>query len=138
MSMQTEITSVALILQFYLLFKVRSIFFPPLELESLLLTNLYNCAFIICNVQHMNILDLDENATLLTSIFISLLEIGSINMRLSRLKKNLMKYIITPLLKNRNSWKASIKVVDDVTTKLFVGVPSDDEDSNGDYVDQGK
>ncbi|RHZ75888.1 hypothetical protein Glove_208g66 [Diversispora epigaea] len=72
-------------------------------------------------------LDIDESATLLTSIFISLLEIGSINIRLSRLKKNLMKFIIIPLLKNRNSWKASIKIVDDVTAKLFIGKSSDDK-----------
>ncbi|CAG8450830.1 6741_t:CDS:2 [Diversispora eburnea] len=65
-------------------------------------------------------------------------------MRLSRLKKNLMKFIIIPLLKNRNSWKASIKIVDDVTTKLLIGKPSDDkgdennnEDSNNEDQDDG-
>ncbi|RIA88034.1 Centromere/kinetochore Zw10-domain-containing protein [Glomus cerebriforme] len=62
------------------------------------------------------------NATaLLTSVFISLNEVDSINMQLSRLKKNVMKYLIIPLLKHRESWNASIEVDDNVTARLIIG-----------------
>jgi hypothetical protein len=64
---------------------------------------------------------LGANATaLLTSVFISLNEIDSINMQLSRLKKNVMKYLILPLLKHRESWDASIEV-DDIKARLVIG-----------------
>ncbi|CAG8508919.1 5727_t:CDS:10 [Acaulospora colombiana] len=49
------------------------------------------------------------------------LSIESINMQLSRLKKNAMKYLVNPLLKHRDSWKASVKIEDDITARLFVG-----------------
>ena len=65
---------------------------------------------------------LGTNATtLLTSVFISLNEVDSINMQLSRLKKNVMKYLIVPLLKHRESWNASIEIVDDITARLVIG-----------------
>jgi hypothetical protein len=65
---------------------------------------------------------LGTNATtLLTSVFISLNEIDSINMQLSRLKKNVMKYLIIPLLKHRESWSAFIEVIDNITARLVIG-----------------
>ncbi|CAH1765824.1 23002_t:CDS:10 [Entrophospora sp. SA101] len=63
----------------------------------------------------------NENFTiLLTSIFVSLTEIDSINMQLSRLKKNVMKYLISPLMKNKDSWKVSTKIEDDDTTAKLI------------------
>ncbi|CAG8604874.1 8289_t:CDS:10 [Dentiscutata erythropus] len=66
-----------------------------------------------------------DSPTLLTSVFTSLSEIGSINMQLSRLKKNVMKYLIIPLLKNRDSFRASFRVVD-VKSMLYIGPNLDD------------
>ncbi|CAG8674135.1 13656_t:CDS:10 [Cetraspora pellucida] len=76
-----------------------------------------------------------DSPTLLTSVFTSLSEIGSINMQLSKLKKNVMKYLIIPLLKNRESFRASVKVDDDVKSTLYIGPNLDDpnivEDQDG-------
>ncbi|RIB26081.1 Centromere/kinetochore Zw10-domain-containing protein [Gigaspora rosea] len=67
-----------------------------------------------------------DSPTLLTSVFTSLSEIGSINVQLSRLKKNVMKYLIIPLLKNRDSFGASFKVDDDFKSMLYIGPNLDD------------
>ncbi|CAB4415250.1 unnamed protein product [Rhizophagus irregularis] len=75
------------------------------------------------------------NATaLLTSVFISLNEIDSINMQLSRLKKNVMKYLIVPLLKHRESWDASIEVDDNIKARLVIGPNSNVKNINKDRV----
>lgn len=78
---------------------------------------------------------LGANSTaLLTSVFISLNEIDSINMQLSRLKKNVMKYLIVPLLKNREIWDASIEVDDDIKARLVIGPNLNVKDLNsGDF-----
>lgn len=78
---------------------------------------------------------LGANATaLLTSVFISLNEIDSINMQLSRLKKNVMKYLIVPLLKHRESWDASIEVDDNIKVRLVIGPNSNVKNINkGDF-----
>ncbi|GBC04367.1 hypothetical protein RclHR1_05640010 [Rhizophagus clarus] len=62
-----------------------------------------------------------NSTALLTSVFVSLNEIDSINMQLSRLKKNIMKYLIVPLLKHRETWDASIEVDDDIKARLIIG-----------------
>ncbi|CAG8446798.1 5261_t:CDS:10 [Ambispora gerdemannii] len=66
-----------------------------------------------------------DSATHLSSIFVSLTEVNLVDMQLSRLKKNVMKYLIVPLLKHRQSWHASIKIEDDITSKLIVGSKND-------------
>ncbi|CAG8543014.1 3731_t:CDS:10, partial [Acaulospora morrowiae] len=73
------------------------------------------------NLSVLSAVEKDNSTTLLTSVFISLTEIDSINMQLSRLKKNVMKYLVTPLLKHQNVWKASIKIEGDLKASLFIG-----------------
>ncbi|CAG8445031.1 10716_t:CDS:10 [Ambispora leptoticha] len=70
-----------------------------------------------------------DSATHLSSIFVSLTEVNLVDMQLSRLKKNVMNYLVIPLLKHRQSWHASIKIEDDIISKLIVGSKNNGEES---------
>ncbi|CAG8446893.1 11976_t:CDS:10 [Funneliformis caledonium] len=51
-----------------------------------------------------------------------------------RLKKNVMKYLIIPLLKHRDSWNASIEVDDNITARLVIGPDLNDKSTIQDRV----
>ncbi|KAG9300697.1 hypothetical protein G9A89_023495 [Geosiphon pyriformis] len=65
-----------------------------------------------------------DSAIHLSSIFVSLTEVNLVDMQLSRLKKNVLRYLIIPLLGHRDSWSVEIKVENEIGASLMIGPSS--------------
>jgi hypothetical protein len=78
--------------------------------------------------------DIDTDTSIyLSSILLSLTEIDSINMQLSRLKKNVMKHLIVPLLQHRENWRVTTVTHEGVLTLRTIPYKEDNgkRDSDG-------